>query len=108
MHLALDKWIDLVTACFLLPHKAQGIPVRLQRAGRTKAILPLPQKPVEESVQNIDRDVLEGGHRVLLGELAVSGRAGQTPNETLSEQGKGTDWYQNFLIRPNMFSLPRP
>lgn len=108
MHLALNKRIDLVTACFLLPHKAQGIPVRLQRTGRTKAILPLPQKPVEESIQNIDRDVFEGGHRVLLGELAVSGSAGQTPNDPLHEQGKSTDWYQNFLTRLNMFSLPLP
>ena len=76
MHLALDKWVDLVTACFLLPHKAQGIPVCLQRTGRTKAILPLPQKPVEESVQNIDRDAFEGGHRVLFSVMAISGSTG--------------------------------
>ena len=76
VHLALDKRIDLVTTRFLLPHKAQGVPVCLQRIGRTKAILPLPQKPVEESVQDIDRDAFEGGHRVLLGELAVSGSTG--------------------------------
>ena len=76
MHLALDKRIDLVTACFLFPHKAQGIPVCLQGTGRTEAVLPLPQKPVEESVQDIDRDAFEGGHRVLLGELAVSGSTG--------------------------------
>ncbi len=73
VHLALDKRIDLVTARLLLPHEAEGVPVCLQRTGRPKAVLALPQKPVEEGVQNIDGDVFEGGHRVLLGELAVSG-----------------------------------
>ncbi len=73
MHLALDKWIEQVTAGLLLSHQAQGVPVCLQRTGRTKAVFALPQKPVEEGVQNVDRDAFEGGHRVLLGELAISG-----------------------------------
>ncbi len=50
MHLALDERIDLVTTRHLLPHEAQGVPIRLQRASRTKAILALHQKPVEEGV----------------------------------------------------------
>lgn len=74
MHLALDKRIDLVTARLLFPYETQGVPVCLQRTGRSKAALALPQKPVEESVQNVDRDAFEGGQRILLGELAVSGR----------------------------------
>ena len=62
-----------MTARLLLPQEAEGVPVCLQRTGRTKTVLALPQKPVEEGIQNIDRDAFEGGHRVLLGELAVSG-----------------------------------
>jgi len=73
VHLALDKRIELVTARLLFTHKAQRVPVCLQRTGRTKAVLTLPQKPVEEGVQNVDRDAFEASHRVLLGELAVSG-----------------------------------
>lgn len=73
MHLALDERIELVTARLLLPHEAQGVPVCLQRTRRTKTVLALPQKPVEEGVQHIDGNALKGGHRVLLGELAVSG-----------------------------------
>jgi len=42
VHLALDEWIDLVTARLLLPHEAQSVPVCLQRTGRTKAVLALP------------------------------------------------------------------
>ena len=97
-----------MTTRFLLPHKAQGVPVCLQRTGRTKAILSLPQKPVKESVQNIDRDAFEGGHRVLLGELAVSDNPGWIPNGLSREQGESTYWYQNFLTRLNKFSLPLP
>lgn len=71
--LALDEQIDLVMARLLLPQEAEGVPVCLQRTGHTKAILALPLQPVEEGVQNIDRDAFEGGHGVLLGEMAVSG-----------------------------------
>lgn len=42
IHLTLDKRIELVTACYLLPHKAEGVPVCLQRTGRTKAVLTFP------------------------------------------------------------------
>ena len=73
VHLALNERIDLVTARLLLPHEAEGVLVCLQKTGRTKAVLALLQKLVGEGVQNIDRDAFEGGHRVLLGELAVSG-----------------------------------
>lgn len=74
MYLALDKRIDLVTARLLFPYEIQGVPVCLQRTGRTKAALALPQKLVQESVQHVDRDAFKGGYRVLLGVLAVSGR----------------------------------
>ena len=78
VHLALDKRIDLVNACLLLPQEAEGVPVCLQRTGRTKTALALPQKPVEEGVQNIDRDAFEGSHGILLGELAVSDGVDET------------------------------
>ena len=58
-------------ARLLLPHRAQSVPVYLQMTDRTKATLTLPQKPVEEGVQDINRDVFEGGKRVLV-EFAVS------------------------------------
>jgi len=74
-----------MTARLLLPHQAQGVPVCLQRTGRTKAVFTLPQKPVEEGVQNIDRDAFEGGHRVLLGKLAVSSGIDQTLNGLLAK-----------------------
>lgn len=60
-------------ARLVLPHEAEGLPVCLLRTGRTKAVLALSQKPVEEGVQNIDRDAFGGGLRIFLGELAVSG-----------------------------------
>jgi len=45
----------------------------LQSTSRADAVLALGQEPVEEGVQNVDRDRFEGDQRVFLGELAVSG-----------------------------------
>jgi len=108
MHLALNKGVKQVTACLLLPHQAQGVPICLQRTGSTKAVLSLPQKPVEECVQDVDGDAFEGGHRVLLSELAVSGGLGQAVNDRLGDQGQGLYWYQKFLTNVNILSLPFP
>lgn len=88
MHLAFDQRIHLVTARLLLPYEAQGVPVSLQRTGRTQAVLALPQKPVEEGVQDIDRDAFESGYRVLFSKLAVSGGIDQTLIDLLGGRGR--------------------
>ena len=75
VRLALNKRTELVTACLLLPYQAQVVPVCFQRIGCTKAVLALPQKPVEEGVQNVNRNAFESAHRVLLDKVAVSGSA---------------------------------
>ena len=79
VHLALDEGIDLRVTGLLLPHEAEGVPVCLQRAGGTQPVLSLPQKPVEEGVEDVDRDGFEGGHRILLGVITVPGGVDQTP-----------------------------
>ena len=75
MHLALDERIDLVVARLLFPYKTQCIPIGLQRTSGTEAVLPFPQEPVEEGIQNVDGNAFEGGYGILLSILAVSGNA---------------------------------
>ena len=54
VHLTLDEGIDRLITRLFLSHQAKRIPVCLQSADRTHAILTNGEEPVEEGVEHID------------------------------------------------------
>ena len=71
VHLALHERINHLAACLFLPHQAKHVPLGLQGAGRTQIILSNGEKPIEEDVEDVDRNAFESSDRVFLRECAV-------------------------------------
>lgn len=88
MHLTLDEGVDGLITRLILSHQVKRIPVYLQSADRTHAILTNGEEPVEEGVEHIDRNPLEGDERILFSELAISGDVNQSPVSPLIEDRK--------------------
>ena len=88
VHLTLDEGVDGLITRLILSHQVKRIPVYLQSADRTHAILTNGEEPVEEGVEHIDRNPLEGDERILFSELAISGDVNQSPVSPLIEDRK--------------------
>lgn len=71
MHLTLAEGIDRLITRPFFSHQAKRIPVYLQSADRTHAILTNGEEPVEKGVKQLDRNLWDGDEMVLLSELVI-------------------------------------